>query len=43
VPYANKKLGLAKDIAAGAVLIVALMAAIIGGLVFYPHLLTLLG
>jgi len=33
--------GRAKDIAAGAVLIAALIAAIIGALVFIPHLIAL--
>lgn len=40
VPYANKNLGKAKDIAAGAVLICAIFSAMVGVLVFLPHLLS---
>ncbi len=38
VPYANVKLGKAKDIAAGAVFVVAIMSALIGALIFLPHI-----
>lgn len=37
VPYRNVHLGKAKDIAAGAVLILAVISAVIGVLIFYPH------
>jgi len=42
-PYENENLGKAKDIAAGAVLITAVFAAIIGGIVFLPRFLSFLG
>ena len=42
-PYENENLGKAKDIAAGAVLITAIFAAIIGGIVFLPRFLSFLG
>jgi diacylglycerol kinase (ATP) len=38
-PEFNAGVGRAKDVAAGAVLILAIAAAIIGALVFLPHLL----
>lgn len=41
VPYENEKLGKAKDIAAGAVLLTAIAAASIGALIFLPYLLTM--
>lgn len=41
VPYKTPNLGRAKDVAAGSVLIVALFAALIGILVFAPHIMTL--
>lgn len=39
VPYANKKLGKAKDLSAGAVLIAATAAAVIGIRIFVPYLI----
>ncbi len=42
VPYANKKLGKAKDLSAGAVLIAATAAAVIGVRIFLPHVLRML-
>ncbi len=42
VPYSNSRLRNAKDIAAGAVLIVALIAAVIGILIFFPYVVKLL-
>jgi diacylglycerol kinase (ATP) len=39
VPYANKNLGKAKDIAAGAVLICAACSAIVGAFIFLPYML----
>lgn len=39
VPYENKKLGKAKDLSAGAVLIAAVAAAVIGVRIFLPHVL----
>ena len=38
MPYKNEKAGLAKDIAAGAVLVLAIVAAIIGGFIFIPKI-----
>lgn len=40
-PEMNPKAGLVKDIAAGAVLICAITAALIGGVIFIPKLLDL--
>ena len=40
-PGVNKEIGLAKDVAAGAVLITALVAAIVGFIIFAPRLLEL--
>ena len=36
-------IGRAKDVAAGAVLIAAIAAAIVGGIIFWPHVRTFLG
>ena len=38
MPYKNEKAGLAKDIAAGAVLVLAIVAAIIVGFIFIPKI-----
>ncbi len=38
-PEFNKKAGQAKDMAAGAVLVVSIMAALIGLIIFVPHLI----
>lgn len=39
MPYRNEKAKLAKDVSAGAVLIIALASAIIGGIIFIPKIL----
>lgn len=39
MPYKNDKAKLAKDVSAAAVLIIALAAAIIGGIIFIPKIL----
>ena len=41
-PEYNQKAGLIKDIAAGAVLVAAITAAVIGLIIFLPHLLKLI-
>jgi diacylglycerol kinase (ATP) len=41
-PSFDDKIGKAKDVAAGAVLITAIIASIIGFIIFVPHLLDLL-
>lgn len=42
MPYKNDKAKLAKDISAGAVLIIALASLIIGGIIFIPKILEIL-
>jgi diacylglycerol kinase (ATP) len=42
-PEHDDRVGLAKDVAAGAVLVAALGAAVVGGLVFWPHVQRQLG
>lgn len=39
MPYKNDKAKIAKDIAASAVLVVAITSAIIGALIFVPHII----
>ncbi len=41
VPERNEKIGQAKDVAAGAVLVAAIAAALVGAIVFLPRLLAL--
>ena len=41
VPDRNEKIGQAKDVAAGAVLVAAIAAALVGAIVFLPRLLAL--
>jgi len=43
VPERDEKIGQAKDTAAGAVLVAAIAAAIVGAIVFLPRLLVLVG
>lgn len=42
MPYRNEKAKLAKDISAGAVLIIAIASLIIGGIIFVPKILAIL-
>lgn len=42
MPYRNEKAKLAKDISAGAVLIIAIASLIIGGIIFIPKILMIL-
>ncbi len=41
IPYENKSLGMAKEMAAGAVLITAVSCAFVGLIVFFPYFLEL--
>ena len=43
VPERNEKIGEAKDVAAGTVLLAAVAAALVGAIVFLPRLLALAG
>lgn len=42
MPYRNEKAKLAKDVSAGAVLIIAIASLIIGGIIFVPKILAIL-
>lgn len=42
MPYKNEKAKLAKDVSAGAVLIVAIAAVVIGGIIFIPKIIEIL-
>jgi len=42
MPYKNEKAKLAKDVSAGAVLVVAIGAAIVGGMIFFPKIIEIL-
>lgn len=43
LPERNEKIGQAKDVAAGAVLVAAMAAALVGAIVFLPRLLAVAG